>query len=543
MGAEVRNARLAAALRLVAAAAAAAVFAVDPSEHPARRPFAHGVLAAFAVYAAITWFLAVRRGRTVRASVLPWIDVAWVTLAVAVSQATSGIFVPLYLFAVLSATFWGGERPGLAVAGASAVAFAFVGGATAPHGVDLRLFLVRPAYLLVLGVLVAVWVGREVRARARLALLRDVTALSSEERALGPMLGRFLELVRAYFDADSCRIVVADTRSGTWTRVAVRGRGPDAGPTPLPPELARPLLPEPADAILVARSAAGYVEIHPADDGAPGAVDPAAGAALLAALDARTLLSVPFRYHASAPARLHVERRATRDFDADDAEFLRHVVGQAVPLFENLRLVDRLAEEAARDERRRIALDLHDTVIQPYLGLRLGLSAARTALAAGRAEEGTALVGRLLEIADAEIETLRGYARELRPDCDGADLAIRRFCRRFSEATGIHVELGALPTAMDERLGPEVVQLVAEALSNVRRHTSASRASVRIVTDGDRLRVVVENDGAAPRPAPFVPRSLAERAASLGGRLVVEHPSAGTTAVAVEIPLVAGRPP
>jgi signal transduction histidine kinase len=284
------------------------------------------------------------------------------------------------------------------------------------------------------------------------------------------------------------------------------------------------------------------VEIVDGEPGLQRATAPDVGAALLAALDARTLLSVPFRYHASAPARLHVERRAAADFDRGDAEFLRQVLEQAVPLFENLRLVDRLADEAARDERRRIALDLHDSVIQPYLGLRLGLSAARTALAAGRPDEGSAVVERLLALADAELETLRGYARELRADCGGAEPAIRRFCRRFSEATGIRVDLAPVPD-LDERLGPEVVQLVAEALSNVRRHTHASCAAVRIATDRGRLRVTVENDGAPAVPAPFVPRSLAERAASLGGRLVVEHPTAGTTSVNVEIPVVAGGIP
>jgi signal transduction histidine kinase len=542
MGAEDRNERLAATLRLVASATAVAIFAADPSEHPGRRALAHGVLMGFALYSGIAYLLAVRGGRTVRTSILPWIDVAWVTLAVAVSQATSSIFFPLYLFATLSASFWGGTRRGLSVAAASALAFGFVGGATAPQGLDLRLFLVRPLYLLVLGSLIAVWVGHEVRSRAQLALLRDVTDLAVHERALEPMMGRFLEVVRAFFDADSCRLVVADARTGTWTRVAVRGRGPDGGPTPLPPPLARALLPEPGDAVLVARSAAGYVEILSQEPGPPGATDPRTGAALLAALDARTLLSVPLRYHASAPARLHVERRGARDFDRGDAEFLRLVVAQVVPLFENLRLVDRLADEAARDERRRIALDLHDSVIQPYLGLRLGLSGARTALAAGRADEAAALVARLLDLADTEVETLRGYVRELKVDCAGADAAVRRFCRRFSEATGIQVDVGPLPEPIDERLGPEVIQLVAEALSNVRRHTHASRAAVRISAEDGRLRVTVENDGAPADPAPFVPRSLAERAASLGGRLVVDHPAAGTTAVNVEIPLVAGGP-
>jgi signal transduction histidine kinase len=541
MGAEDRNERLAATLRLVAAATAVAIFAADPSEHPERRPFAHAVLAGFAAYAAISYALTVRRGRSVRTSVLPWIDVAWVTLAVAASQATSSIFFPLYLFAILSASFWGGFRRGLAVTAASAGAFAVVGALTAPPGVDLRLFLVRPLYLLVLGTVIAVWVGHEVRSRARLALLRDVTALSTEERGLEPLVGRLLEEVRVFFDADSCRLVVADARAGPWTRVAVRGRGADAGPTSLPRELAAVLLPSPADAAFVVRSGRGGRARIRCPGAAPPALDPAAGAALLTALDARALLSVPFRYHAGAPARVHVDRRAARGFDRGDPEFLRQVLDQVVPVIENLRLVDRLTEEAARDERRRIALDLHDSVIQPYLGLRLGLAAARTALAGGRADEGAAHVERLLDLADGELATLRGYVRELRVEGAGADAAIRRLCRRFADATGIRVDLATPAGPIAERLGPEVVHLVAEALSNVRRHTRASRAEVRIEVDAGRLRVTVANDGAPDGAAGFVPRSLAERAASLGGRLVVEHPASGTTAVNVLLPLAPGE--
>ncbi len=543
MRAEDRYERLAATLRLVVAATAFVIFAADPSEHPERRPFAHAVLALFAGYSAISYVLAVRRGRSIRTSLVPWIDVAWVTLAVAVSQATSGIFNPLYLFPILCASFWYGFRRGLAVAVTSAAAFAIVGAATAPAGVDLRLFLVRPLYLLVLGYLIAVWVGHEVRSRARLALLRDVSAFSTPSLGLAPAVGNLLEAVRAFFEADSCRLVVADEHRGErWTRAAFRGAGADGGPTILPREVADALLPAPADAAFLIRARRRgdlTFQLH----GAPGPRegDPAVASALLVALDAAAILSVSFRYHAGAPARLYVARSAPRGFDRSDAEFLRQLVDQMVPVLENLRLVDHLAVDAARDERRRIALDLHDSVIQPYLGLRLGLSAASTALAAGRVEEGAAHIDRLVELADGEIETLRGYVRELRAECAagaaGPDASIRRFCLRFSEATGIRVDVATAGDPLAAGLGADVIPLVAEALSNVRRHTRATRAEVRIEADAGRLNVTVVNDGTPAEPVAFFPRSLAERAASLGGSLSVHHPARGATAVRVEIPL------
>lgn len=539
-----QNERLTAALRLVVAVAALAIFVVaDPSEHPARRPFAIGALALFAVYGAVS-FMVARKGRSVPTSVAPWIDVAWVTVALAVSQGTSDIFFPLYLFAILCASFWSGFRRGFSVAVVSALVFALVGAITAPGGIDLREFLVSSLYLLVLGYLVAVWGGHEVRARARLALLRDVTSLSNPRFGVEATVGRILEAVRAFFDADSCRVVVADELSGQrWMRAAARGRDPERGATILPPDLAEALLPGPRDATFLIRHRRGggvaFALLRGAE--APAEGETRVAWALLTALEAGALLSTPFRYHASAPGRLYVARRATRPFDRGDAEFLRQVVDQVVAVLDNLRLVDRLASDAATEERRRIALDLHDSVIQPYLGLRLGLSAARAALTAGRADEAGTHVDRLVQLADGELQTLRGYVRELRADTAvaGAGLtgSVRRFCRRFSDATGIRVDVVTADAAVDDAVAAEVFQMVAEALSNVRRHTQATHAEVRVDVAEERLRLTVTNDGAPLARADFHPRSLAERAAALGGKVQVEHPAGGRTAVRVDLPM------
>jgi signal transduction histidine kinase len=541
MGLSEQNERLTAALRLVVAVGALAVFVLDPNEHPERRPFAIGVLALFGLYSAVSYYRTVRGARAHRLAIAPWHDVAWVTLAAAVSRATSEIFYPLYLFAILCASFWGGLSKGIAVAVVSAVAYSVVGTLTAPPGTDVHLFLIRPGYLLVLGYLMAVWGGHELRSRARLRLLRDVTALASPRSGVEPSVGRILEAVRAFFDADTCRWVVADELAGRrWMRTAVRGRGADSAPSDLPEEVAAALMPPPAEASFLVH--AGFRrEVVFALPGHPwGEGDPAVGAALLTTLEARSLVAIPFRYHATAPGRLYVTARARRMFHREDAEFLRHLAEQATPMLENLRLVDHLAADAANEERCRIALDLHDSVIQPYLGLRLGLAAASAALAADRPAEAGARVERLLALADGEIQRLRGWVRTLRAGGDGEaaalEAAVRRFCRRFSEATGIRVDLVFSGAPVSDRMATEVFQMIAEALSNVRRHTSAAHVEVAIEAAEGKLRVTVANDGAA-EPVAFFPRSLAERAAALGGRLSVGHPTLGTTAVAVEVPL------
>jgi signal transduction histidine kinase len=539
--------RLRSALRVAVAVCGLLIYAGDTSEHPARRPFAFGVLVAFLAWALLLYLVGLRRSRHLPASAAAWIDVGWVTLLVAVSEGTSGIFFPLYLFPILHASFGNGFRTGIALTVGAAASFALVGAATAPRGpgLDLNAFVARPLYLLLLGYLIAVWGEHEVRTRRRLALLRDVTSLSNPRFGIDRTVGRFLEAVRRFYDADACRLVVEQQDGGRWLRTASRGAAGTGEQSALPPDLARVLLPElPAVAVHLRHAArAAPPEVSP-EPGAP----PSTGrqreiaAALVEALDAGSVLSVPFRYHATALGRLHVSRARAHPFDREEIEFVRHLLDQVVPVLENIRLVDRLASDAAEEERRRIARDLHDSVIQPYLGLRLGLSAAQKAIAAGRLEEGSAHVGRLVALADGEIETLRGYVRALREGEPGArggllDAGVRRFCRRFSDATGIRVDVTTEGGVVrNDRLAAEVFQMVAEALSNVRRHTSAGSATVRIRASDTRLEVTVANE-AAPGEPPFFPRSLGERAAALGGNVRIEHPDGGTTAVRIEVPL------
>ncbi len=544
--------QLRSALRLALAVAGLLIYFPDPSEHPARRPFALAVLGLFLVYGLVAYVMAARRRKYVPASLAPWIDFGWVTLLVAVSEGTSGIFYPLYLFPVLHASFTEGFRAGFRIALASAASYAGIGVLTVPRGLDLDLsaFVTSPLYLLLLGYLTAVWGGYEVRSRARLALLRDVTALSNLRFGVDRTEAHLLEAVRAFYDADACWLVVADERTKQhWARTASRGAAAATERTEIPAELGETLLPAAGAFLADARLRwSGRWIMHveegdpePGERRAPG--DPGAALRVAEELEAGALLSIPFRYHASAAGRLYAVRRRTRRFDRGELDFLRHLIDQVVPVIENLRLVDRLASDAGMEERRRIARDLHDSTIQPYLALRVGLAAADNAFAAGRADEAASRVRRLLELADGEIETLRGYLRELRGGegtASGAvlDAGVRRFCSRFSEATGIRVDVVTSgPPVRNDRLAAEVFQMVAEGLSNVRRHTSAGRCEVRIEVAADRLRLAVTNDEAGPETPAFYPRSLGERAAALGGTARVEHARPDTTAVCVDIPL------
>src|SRR5262249_40574708 len=103
--------------------------------------------------------------------------------------------------------------------------------------------------------------------------------------------------------------------------------------------------------------------------------DPASGEALADLLDASALIAVPVPLRRGA-GRLYVVSQR-QQFSRSDAVFLHQIACQAFPVIENIELLDRMASEAVLRERERIARDLHDTTIQPYIGLRHGVSAIR----------------------------------------------------------------------------------------------------------------------------------------------------------------------
>jgi signal transduction histidine kinase len=127
--------------------------------------------------------------------------------------------------------------------------------------------------------------------------------------------------------------------------------------------------------------------------------------------------------------------------------------------------------------------------------------------------------------------------------------AIERYAERFSLVTGIKVDVEARgKVKVNDRLAAEVFQIVAEGLSNVRRHAFCRDARVEISCKNSSLLLQIKNS--RPRANPehergdghenmktFRPHSIAERAALLGGDTQVFVDEMDYTVVSVGIPL------
>lgn len=200
-------------------------------------------------------------------------------------------------------------------------------------------------------------------------------------------------------------------------------------------------------------------------------------------------------------------------------------------------------------ERKHIARELHDQVIQDLLSFNYRIEEAESnAPNAAQQEELAAIRKGIRQV----IGELREVCSDLRPpsiDAHGLASAISSYAQEWSEQSGIAVALD-----LDPRLGrlPEATELsifriVQEGLNNIRKHASAQHAWVTLRrVEGASLRVRIADDGrgmsAPPNLAALSARkhfgllNISERVALLGGTLQFEIPADGGLALRIEIP-------
>lgn len=265
----------------------------------------------------------------------------------------------------------------------------------------------------------------------------------------------------------------------------------------------------------------------------------------------KSLLAVPIACRSSTfRGNLYVaDSRSAAEFSVEDEETLARFAAAAAAAIDTADLHQRLRSLAVSEDRTRIAFELHDGMAQVLAYVNAKSQAAIAHLRHGRADD----VERQLEELAAGARDLYGDVREvilalntrLTPERSfGATLT--EFIASWRERYGVPVEL-----AIDDgvELAPavalQVLRIVQEALSNVRKHAAATRAMVTVGRDGDgRLSVEVADDGRgfdrAGPPGARAPRfgllMMRERAESVGGRLDIETAPGAGTRLRLEVP-------
>ncbi|MBN9660762.1 MAG: sensor histidine kinase [Acidobacteria bacterium] len=157
------------------------------------------------------------------------------------------------------------------------------------------------------------------------------------------------------------------------------------------------------------------------------------------------------------------------------------------------------AQQAREAERERIAADFHDGPLQSFISIQMRLEIVRKMLERNF-DAGMAELKELREICGQQVTEVRTFVRSMRPvEVDGAGLAaaLRSTVGFFQKDSGIPATFKVDPGAMHDDIdsSTEVVQIVREALNNVRKHSGASRVAVGLARAEDTLLIDVEDDG------------------------------------------------
>lgn len=202
---------------------------------------------------------------------------------------------------------------------------------------------------------------------------------------------------------------------------------------------------------------------------------------------------------------------------------------------------NKLQELAVVEERNRLARELHDSVKQQVFAISMQLSAARTALTeTDTAYASVTQAERLAQQAGAELTTLIHQLRPPTLEHKTLSLALQEHLSEWSRQNAIVVEADieaglSVPLVLEQVL----FRVAQEALSNVARHSRASKASVSLAAEEDEIVLSIEDNGAGFDPDTAVKGvgldSMGERLTAVGGRLEVSSQRKNGTRVVARV--------
>jgi signal transduction histidine kinase len=267
-------------------------------------------------------------------------------------------------------------------------------------------------------------------------------------------------------------------------------------------------------------------------------------------------LVYPLRVRGVELARLRLVR--AQAFDRDEVarasilvDFVSRAIENAQLLAEakvreadRARLSDRLIT-AEQEERRRLALYLHDTSVQSLSGITLMLDAALDFVRQGRAEEGEEILVGALERQRTAIRGLRDLSFHLEPVVlrdQGFAPAVQALASQLGLEREIQIEVDVQPAEeLAERAKVGLYQIIREALHSSIRRGPPKRVSVKVAELADEsIELTIRDDAPGERRrAVFDP--IEERARTLSGTLDIEAGADGGTTVRIRLPPYAAR--
>ncbi len=264
-------------------------------------------------------------------------------------------------------------------------------------------------------------------------------------------------------------------------------------------------------------------------------------------------LSAPLRVGTAVIGELCVSSRTPRRFAERHRELLARLADMAAIAINNARLLEAERHMAVLEERERLALEMHDSLAQVLGYLHLKALTTKRTLARG-------LVAKVKE----ELDDMATMAHEAYLDVREAILALREasspaagivatlteYLQKFSRQAGIHAEIeveeGETPQFSPEA-EVQLIRVVQEALTNVRKHANAEKVWIRIGRQNGDTSICIEDDGQGFDTSSlqedaqrFGVRTMKERVEGVGGRFEIASSLGKGTTVSIHFPIAEG---
>ena len=371
-------------------------------------------------------------------------------------------------------------------------------------------------------------IRRQRTAQALYAISVEITSLENAQEVLWPIADRAREML----GADASEISLFDKSGEGFTLAAHSGRpqafrSPHAAGSWFPQETGEP---------------------HPASPNGRGNGCPIADPTF-------SRYTAPLHAGPERIGELSVAFSGTRRLSEEEQNLLGGMAGLAAIAVQKSRLLEQERQVAVLEERERLAREMHDSLAQVlgYLHLK-----SETALRRLQANDIPKTEGELREMAMlakeayADVrEAILGLREKVSSNRNFVD-TLRQYLEKFSRQAGVAVKLevdGDDSVSFSPEAEVQLMRVIQEALTNVRKHANSDRAKVAIVRHGGEAAIVVEDNGRGfdatilgkSDVITFGLRTMQERVERAGGRFIVDSIPSGGTRVQIFLPVNGGH--
>jgi signal transduction histidine kinase len=264
-----------------------------------------------------------------------------------------------------------------------------------------------------------------------------------------------------------------------------------------------------------------------------------------------SFLGVPVRSKGQSIGNLYLtNKRGGGPFTEADLRLVEMFALHAGIAMENARLHEEIGRLAIVQERERISQDLHDSIIQSLYAISLSLEDLPEIVSEDPGE-GVVRTDRAIDGIHATIRDIRNFIMGLQPELlNDADLrtGIETLAAEFRANTLIDLELRLdpeLPELPRDHAG-HILAIARETLSNIARHSNATRAAMELIANDGTVTLIVGDNGrgfdveAARSSRQRGLGNLRARAEQVGGKLILASEEGTGTRVTAELPISRG---